>query len=154
MQEAECDGLIEKYKNADRPDTRCLRRGLRRKPGLDQLGNSGDSEEALAPRKVDNQTSSTSTLPDIPPIPAENVAVRSLLAELEQYKPDWKEEQRQLKAKRANWEASLPSNFDSHSNHVTPGHTLEYITQGTPGPKKKKEDFNVSTKGKRRNSSQ
>ena len=151
-QDPECDGLVEKYKNADRPETRCLR-GLRRKPGSDQLGLS-DSVEALVPWRMNMPTPSTPSSPSIPPIPSENVAVKTLLAELEQHKSDWKEEQWRLKEKRDIWEASLPTNFDRHSNYVTPGHTLEYINQGTPAPKKKRENFNVSTRHKRRNSSQ
>lgn len=154
MQDPDCDGLMEKYKNADGPDTRCLRQGLRRKPGLHQLGDSGESEEAFALQKVDSLAPSTPISLHLSPTPAGNVTVRSLLAELTKHKPDWKVEQQRLKAKRATWEASTPTNFDSHANHVTPGHTLEYINQGVPTPKKKKEDFNVSTKGKRRNSSQ
>jgi hypothetical protein len=141
---------MEKYKNADKPETRCLR-GLRRKPGSNQLGSSGSSEDAFAPRRVDTLIPSS---PGTFPKPAENVTVKSLLAKLEQYKPgEWIEQQERSKEKRATWEASLPTNYDHHSNHVTPGHTLEYINQGKPSPKKKQE-FNVSTKHKRRNSAQ
>jgi hypothetical protein len=117
---------------------------------LDQLGSSNDSSEVLAPRKVDTSIPSS---PGIPPIPDANVAVKSFLIELEKYEPEgWQKQQKRLKEQRASWEASLPTNFNSHSNHVTPGHTLEYINQGTPTPKKKKEYFNVSTKHKRRKS--
>lgn len=151
MQDPECDGLVEKYKNADKQ--RCPP-GLRRKPGVDQLGSSVDSAVVIAPRKVNTSTPPTPLSPETSPTPTEGVAVKSLLASLEFHNPDPKEEYRRLKNKRAIWESSLPMNFDSHSNHVTPGHTLEYINQGVPTPKKKMEDFNVSAKHKRRNSSQ
>lgn len=150
LQDPECDGLMEKYKDADRPETRCLR-GLRRRPGFDQLGGSqGDIYETVLPRRTDT---SAPPSPDISPVPAENIAVKSLLAGLE-HPEDWRDEQWRLKEKRSTWESSLPPNFDNHPNHVTPGHSLEYINQGTPAPKKKKEDFNVSTKHKRRTSAQ
>lgn len=130
---------MEKYKNADQQG------GLRRRPGVDQLGGSGDSE-MLVPEGF------FSTSPEMPASP--NLApVKSLLAPLEIEKPDHQKDHWRQKAKRAAWEASLPTNFRRHSNHVTPGHTLEYINQGVPAPRKKPVEFSASTKFKRRYSS-
>ncbi len=142
--------MAEKYKNAD--NQRCLP-GLRRRPGQDQLG-SNDSQEVLAPRMIDTSTPSTPSSPEIFLMSPEDALVKSILAPLEMPRPDPEQERQRLKAKRGTWEVSLPTNFDRHLNHVTPGHTLEYINQGVPAPKKKKEDFNVSTKHKRRCSGQ
>lgn len=70
----ECDGLMEKYRNADR------QRSLRRRPGLDQLGSSEDSE-VLISQRLDPPTPQTLSSPDLAP-------VKSLLAPLEIIKPD------------------------------------------------------------------
>lgn len=150
MQYPECNGLVEKYRNAD--NQRCLP-GLRRRPGQDQLGSS-DSQEVLAPRMIDTSAPSIPSSPETFLMSPQDAPVKSMLAPLEMPRSDPEQERRRLKAKRTTWEASLPTNFDHHSNHVTPGHTLEYINQGVPAPKKKKEDFNVSTKHKRRYSGQ
>jgi hypothetical protein len=129
---------VEKYKNADK------QRNLRRRSGLDQLGGPKDSE-LLVPEDF-FWTSPETPSPDLAP-------VQSLLAPLEIEKPDRVKDHWRQKAKRAAWEVSLPTNSKRHSNHVTPGHTLEYINQGVPAPKKKPEEFSASTKFKRRNSS-
>lgn len=137
-------GLAEKYKNADKQ--RCPP-GLRRKSGVSHLGSSDGSENVCVQRKSDASMPPTPSSPELSP-------VRSLLAPLEALQLDRRADHVRRKGKRATWESSLPINFESHSNHVTPGHTLEYINQGVPAPRKKMEDFNVSTKIKRRNSSQ
>ena len=93
-----------------------------------------------------------STSPAAPSSP-KLAPVELLLAPLEIEKPDRPKDHQRQKAKRALWEASLPTNFKRHSNHVTPGHTLEYINQGVPAPKKKPEEFSASTKFRRGNSS-
>ncbi|KAJ4384328.1 serine/threonine protein phosphatase Pzh1 [Didymella sp. IMI 355093] len=118
----DCDGLVEKYKNADK------QRNLRRRSGLYQLSGPKDSE-LLMPKDFFWTAPETPSSPDLAP-------VQSLLAPLEIEKPDRVKDHWRQKAKRAAWEVSLPTNFKRHSNHVTPGHTLEYINQGVPAPKK------------------
>lgn len=144
MPEAGCDGLVEKYKNADKQ--RCAP-GLKRKPGLDHLGTMEESEGVIEP---------SVWAPATPPAPprTEVPLAKSIFAPLEHLKLGRVEEHGRLKDKRGIWELSLPSDFERHASRVTPGHTLEYINQGVPTPKKKPEEFSVSTKHKRRGSSQ
>ncbi|KAG9200824.1 hypothetical protein G6514_006680 [Epicoccum nigrum] len=144
LQDSKCEGLVEKFKNADKQ--RCPP-GLRRKSALNQLSGSEESAETRRLRKTDTTT---------PPAPYAYTGspVKSLLAPLEIPDMDHEEDHWRLKKKRTSWGSSLRTNFERHPNHVTPGHTLEYVTQGVPAPRKKPEDFKVSTKHKRRPSSQ
>lgn len=135
---------MEKDKNADK---RVRSHGLRRKSGLDRLSTTDERSDIPSSWEFDASILPTPSSPERPP-------VKSFLAPLEALKLDRENEYARLKAKRATWESSLPTNFKRHSNHVTPGHTLEYIDQGVPTPRKRPEEFNVSTKHKRRNSSQ
>lgn len=137
---SECDGLLENCKNADR----ICPPGLRRKSALNQLPDLGGANGAQKPAQ---------STPPAPPSPGV-FPIRSLLAPLETPGIDREKEHWRSKKNRAPWESSLPTNFEYHSNHVTPGHTLEYVNQGVPAPRKKPEDFKVSTKHKRRHSFQ
>ncbi|KAJ4992708.1 Serine/threonine-protein phosphatase PP-Z [Stagonosporopsis vannaccii] len=143
-QSFECDGLMEKYKDAD-TQNQCPR-SLRRKPGMNQLGTTDNSRDLEDPRKLFEPTPDTPPSPKLPP-------VKSLLAPLDALKLERVKEHRRVKNKWAAWESSLPLGFEGHSNHVTPGHTLDYINQGVPTPRKRLEEFNASTKHRRRNSS-
>lgn len=134
---------MERFKNADKQ--RCTP-GLRRKTASNQLSGLGDGEEVYTPWKMDIPTPITLSSTELP--------AESLLAPLEIIDTDHEREHWRLKEKRAMWNSSLPTDFEMHPNHVTPGHTLEYINRGVPAPRKKLEDFSVSTKHKRRCSSQ
>jgi serine/threonine-protein phosphatase PP1 catalytic subunit len=102
-------GLVDKYKAADDPDKRCLSerlRRVRRKPGLDQLG---DGAATPLPRTrghvrgAEHRDGATSYLEAIQRLDVEN---------LERRKNDL-EVQRQL------WEASLPKQFHDYLAYVS-----------------------------------